>query len=145
MSDAQEQPPESLVELISAVCRAAVERAEIDEDVEFACLLTGGPAMRRLNRRFRAIDRETDVLAFAREESAPGGDIAIAIDHARAAADRNGSTVEAEVVYLAAHAALHLLGHDHYSDDDNERMLAEEDEVLTMIGVANPRRSEETT
>ena len=143
MSDTQERPAGSLVELISAVCSAAVERAAIDQDVEFACLLTDGPAMRRLNRQFRAIDRETDVLAFPIAESAPGGDIAIAIDHAGVAADRNGSTVEAEVAYLAAHAALHLLGHDHHSDDDYERMLAEEDEVLAMIGVANPRRSEE--
>ena len=144
LSETQEPVSKSLVELISAVCRAAVERAGIDQDVEFACLLTDGPAMRRLNRQFRAIDRETDVLAFARDESAPGGDIAIAIDQALAAADSNGSTVEAEVAYLAAHAALHLLGHDHHSDDDYERMLVEEDEVLAIIGVANPRRSEET-
>ena len=99
--------------------------------------------MRRLNRQFRAIDRETDVLAFPRDRSSPGGDIAIAIDHARAAARRDGSTVEAEVAYLAAHAALHLLGHDHHSDDDYERMRDEEDGVLAMIGVANPRRFEE--
>ena len=144
LSEKQEPVSKSLVELISDVCRAAVERAGIDQDVEFACLLTDGPAMRRLNRQFRAIDRETDVLAFARDGSAPGGDIAIAIEHARAAADRNGSTVEAEVAYLAAHAALHLLGHDHHSDDDYKIMLAEEDEVLAVIGVANPRRSEET-
>lgn len=99
--------------------------------------------MRRLNRQFRAIDCETDVLAFPRDQSSPGGDIAIAIDHARAAARRDGSTVEAEVAYLAAHAALHLLGHDHHSDDDYERMRDEEDGVLAMIGVANPRRFEE--
>ncbi len=143
MSDTQELVSKSLVELIIAVCSAAVERAGIDQDVEFACLLTDGPAMRRLNRQFRAIDRETEVLAFPIDESAPGGDIAIAIDHAMAAADSNGSTIEAEVAYLAAHASLHLLGHDHHSDEDYERMLAEEDEVLAMIGVANPRRSEE--
>ena len=143
LSDTEERPSESLIESISAACRAAVERAGIDRDVEFACLLTDGLAMRRFNRQFRAIDRETDVLAFQRDESLPGGDIAIAIDHARAEADRNGSTIEAEVAYLTAHAALHLLGHDHKSDDDYARMLAEEDGVLAMIGVANPRRSEE--
>ncbi len=143
LSDTQARPAESLVKSVSAACRAAVERAGMDRDVEFACLLTDGPAMRRLNRRFRSIDRETDVLAFPRDEASHGGDIAIAIDHAHLAAERNGSTIEAEIAYLAVHAALHLLGHDHYSDDDYERMRSEEDGVLAMIGFGNPRRSEE--
>ena len=91
--------------------------------------------MRKMNREFRDIDRETDVLAFPREEGHPGGDIAIAVDHARMNAEAAGVSVHEEVSYLAAHAALHLLGYDHENDADYRRMRAAEDRALTIMGL----------
>jgi probable rRNA maturation factor len=143
LSDTEEEPNDSLVRSIGGACRAAVARAGIEHDVKFACLLTDGPRIRRLNRQFRSIDRETDVLAFPRGDGNPGGDIAIALDLARTTAAGNCATTEAEVAYLAAHAALHLLGHDHHTDDDYRKMRDEEDGILAMMGLANPRRSTE--
>ena len=143
LSESGEKTPESLVKAIHDACHAAVTRAGIVGDVEFACRLTDGPGIRRLNSQFRSVDRETDVLAFPRDDGRLGGDIAIAFDYARTTADRNGATTEAEIAYLAAHAALHLLGHDHQTDEDHEKMLDAEDGVLRMMGIANPRRSTE--
>ena len=143
LSDNGGTPAESLVQIIDEACRTAVDRAGIDREVEFACLLTDGPKIRRLNRRFRSIDRETNVLAFPSGNGRPGGDIAIALDQASAAAAANDTTLETEVGYLAVHAALHLLGHDHHTGDEYRKMCDEEDAILFRIGLASPRGSQE--
>jgi len=98
-------------------------RAMPAEADEVAVVLVGDAAMRRLNRRFRGIDRTTDVLAFpvgadpAPTGTRPLGDIVVsvprAVDQARAA----GHSSAREIRVLALHGYLHLLGYDHESDD----------------------------
>ena len=50
-------------------------------------------------------------------------------------AEAAGVSVHEEVSYLAAHAALHLLGYDHENDADYRRMRAAEDRALTIMGL----------
>lgn len=83
-------------------------------------------AMRRLNRRFRGVDRATDVLSFPDSGGfaprTPGtrprvlGDIAIATGVARRQAHRYGHSLRTEIRTLALHGLLHLLGYDHERD-----------------------------
>jgi len=141
--DEDQAPASSVLSYIARACEATVRRANIgqdDWDIEFVYLLTTAPRIRRLNHQYRSIDSETDVLAFPRGSVGAGGDIAIALDYAQATASENSATVEAEVAYLAIHAALHLLGHDHYDDEEHQRMQNEEDTILAELGLANPRR-----
>jgi probable rRNA maturation factor len=85
-------------------------------------------AMRRLNREFAGKNTATDVLsfaagdlgaaAFARSASAPFlGDIVIATGVARRQARVAGHAYAQELRVLALHGLLHLLGHDHETDD----------------------------
>lgn len=76
--------------------------------------------MRALNRRYRRIDRTTDVLSFSlREGEFPSltphlwGDIVISWPQAKAQAQEARHRVEAEMAYLFLHGILHLLGLDH--------------------------------
>ena len=73
--------------------------------------------MRTLNRRFRRIDRPTDVLSFP--SGAPGflGDLVIDVPYAARQARRRGHSEEREIRILLAHGLLHLLGYDHERDD----------------------------
>ncbi len=83
----------------------------------FTCLLTGDEELRRLNRRFRRIDKATDVLSFP--HGAPAGelgDIAVSVDRARAQARQFGHRVGDELCILILHGAIHLLGMDHETD-----------------------------
>lgn len=83
-------------------------------------LLCGDARMRTLNRTFRKIDRPTDVLSFPSGEWGPSrflGDLAIDVPYAARQARRRGHRVEREVQILLAHGLLHLLGHDHETDD----------------------------
>jgi probable rRNA maturation factor len=83
-------------------------------------LVTGSSELRSLNRRFRAKDQPTDVLAFP-----PGpcfvnglaGDIAISADIAKHNARRLGHSAAEEIKILALHGVLHLVGYDHERDD----------------------------
>ncbi len=92
--------------------------------------------MRDLNRRFRGVDRVTDVLSFPadpdesrpRRHGATGGqrwlvDIFIATGRAARQARAAGLTEGEERRRLALHGLLHLLGYDHERDDGRMRRL----------------------
>jgi len=80
-------------------------------------LLCGDARMRRLNREFRKIDRPTDVLSFPAGDPVFLGDVAIDVPYAARQAARRGHPLDREVQLLVAHGVLHLLGHDHETDD----------------------------
>ena len=83
-------------------------------------LLCGDGRMRTLNRRYRGMDRSTDVLAFPSAGSPERGflgDIAISIPYAARQARRAGEPFGRELDRLLLHGFLHLLGYDHESDE----------------------------
>jgi probable rRNA maturation factor len=83
---------------------------------EVALVLTGDPAVRALNARYRGKDTPTDVLSFPGGEAGLG-DIVISLETAARNAPRFGRTFLQEVDVLALHGFLHVLGYDHETDD----------------------------
>jgi probable rRNA maturation factor len=87
--------------------------------------------MRRLNHRYRGIDRVTDVLSFPADTRARPrsgrflGDLAIAKGVAGRQARREGHSYTLELRILALHGLLHLLGYDHQTDQGEMRRLEE--------------------
>ncbi len=136
----------------SAVCETA--RATLGPmDAEVELTLCGDAEMERLNFDHMGERGPTDVLSFPLHEWAvngaqsrlsdddgvgpPGplllGDVVIDLDQAlRQAADGDWSVAE-ELVLLAIHGTLHLVGHDHAELDEEERMRARERQVLTAL------------
>jgi probable rRNA maturation factor len=111
-------PPAARVEAWtrSLLSKAGAERASL------SVLLCGDTRMRTLNRRFRRVDRPTDVLSFPSfEESRSSlsflGDVVIDVPCAARQARRRGHRTAREVKILLAHGVLHLLGYDHETDD----------------------------
>jgi len=95
-------------------------------------VLVGDERMRTLNRRFRGFDRATDVLSFPadngdfpkdNEDTDYLGDIVISVDTACRQARRRGSTLPRELCVLTLHGLLHLLGHDHETDNGEMRRI----------------------
>ena len=70
-----------------------------------------------LNRRFRQVDKATDVLSFPADEPGTLGDVVIARGVARRQARHAGHDFPTELRVLALHGLLHLLGYDHEHDD----------------------------
>lgn len=80
--------------------------------------------IRRLNRQFRGKDKATDVLSFpAGERDGYLGDIAISPATARRNARRYGRPLKDELRILLLHGVLHLLGHDHETDQGEMNRL----------------------
>ncbi|MBK8597145.1 MAG: rRNA maturation RNase YbeY [Holophagales bacterium] len=96
-----------------AILAAAAPRGRATVSV----LLCGDARMRRLNREFRKIDRPTDVLSFPAGDPAFLGDVAVDVPYAARQAARRGHSLDREVKLLLAHGVLHLLGHDHETDE----------------------------
>lgn len=101
--------------------------------------------IRSLNRRYRRIDRPTDVLSFAAREgeklfsSRKGeylGDIAISLETAARQAKEYGHSLGRELAFLTVHGILHLLGYDHMTPEDEKEMRGLQREIMERAGLA---------
>lgn len=109
---------------------------------EVCVLITDAEEIQRLNASYRHIDRVTDVLTFPAWEGdailcPPDGylgDIAICFERAQEQSEEYGHSLERELAFLSVHGALHLLGYDHMQPDDEQKMLAQQDEILNELG-----------
>ena len=63
------------------------------------------------------------------------GSVAICLDRAREQAEEYGHSFERELHYLIVHGAMHCLGYDHIADADKTEMRAEEEQVLSALGI----------
>ena len=90
---------------------------DLARGAEFAVLIASDAAVREANRSFRGIAKTTDVLSFPDGEDGRLGDILIAAGRAARQAEAHGHSATEEVKVLALHGLLHLLGHDHETDD----------------------------
>lgn len=96
---------------------------------EVNIILTGTQKIKNLNRDFRGKDTPTDVLSFVPEESEEPppfraiGEIYICLPVARRQACKAGHSLQSELLFLAAHGALHLCGYTHETDRKYERMM----------------------
>ncbi|MDY0116524.1 MAG: rRNA maturation RNase YbeY [Sulfurimonadaceae bacterium] len=97
---------------------------------EIELIITDNVEIQALNKEFRAINKDTDVLSFPLEDFpfTPLGSIVISEDHVKAKAKEHGHSVKDEYTLLFIHGLLHLLGFDHETDD--EEMRKEEERLV---------------
>ncbi len=132
--------------------RRVVEQVLLKEGVagptRVAVHLVSDETIRELNRRYRGIDRVTDVLSFplAERGGAPFvlpprapldlGDVVVSYPTAVQQASQYGHSIERELGYLVAHGVLHLLGYDHETEADRKVMREREEAALAAVGLA---------
>ncbi len=143
--------PEGLTfpqEIIDNVTTAAetVGRLYGVENGEVSVTLTDNEYIHKLNKEYRGIDRPTDVLSFALNESEEPevddgpdinvlGDLVISVERAREQAADYGHSVRREVAFLTVHGMLHLLGYDHMEEADRLEMEKEQRFVMEKLGI----------
>jgi probable rRNA maturation factor len=92
-------------------------------DAAFTVVFVTDHAMRGYNRRYRGIDKPTDVLSFTGGDGYLG-DILISTETAFEQARRSPSlTFQANIMRLILHGLLHLCGYDHETDDGEMRAI----------------------
>lgn len=117
------------------------------ENGEVSVTLTDNAYIHRLNKQYRGIDRPTDVLSFAFNESEEPeieggmevdmlGDLIISVERAEEQAADFGHSVRREMAFLTVHGMLHLLGYDHMEDEEREEMEAEQRFVMENLGIS---------
>lgn len=132
------------------VIRRAIEETLCHEgfpfDAEVSVTLCDNEYIHGLNRRYREVDRPTDVLSFPMfdgefdyvecAEGAVLGDIVISLEKAREQAKQLGNTFLYEVAFLTVHSTLHLLGYDHErSEEDDEAQCEAQREIIASVEI----------
>lgn len=131
------------LETVEKVLYSAIEKEKL-ENVSFNLIIVDNDYIHELNKTYRNIDRETDVITFALEDEdtlvMPSderilGDIYISIDRARSQAEDYGHSLLRELSFLAVHGFYHLLGYDHMTEEDEKVMFKKQEEVLEVYGI----------
>jgi probable rRNA maturation factor len=126
-----------------AACVAERETAA-REGAEVSLCLADDARLRALNLRWRGMDKPTNVLSFPsaqpdRSGEAPAlGDIALAYETLAREAEELDVPLPDHYRRLVAHGFLHLIGYDHQTDEEAERMEALETRILARLGAGDP-------
>ena len=112
--------------------------------------LTDPKNIRRLNKEYRNIDRETDVLSFPMFEKSELdlkiknqdfiyedilGDMVISIQRVHEQAKEYGHSFKRELSYMVVHSFYHLMGYDHIKEEDKVQMRAKEENILQKLNI----------
>lgn len=145
--------PSVPAERLHAVAEHTLHQAGVT-DGELTIVVTDDETVQALNYQYRGLDEPTDVLSFADPEAAADfvlpdqeetywGDVVIAYPTAARQALARGHTPLEEVLLLAVHGTLHLLGHDHGTDAEKARMWAEQAAILARHGLEHVQPPDE--
>ena len=126
------------LETVEKVLLHAMDKEKL-KDTCFDVIIVDNKYIHNLNKEYRNIDRETDVITFALDDDETVinnsgvhilGDIYISIDKAKSQAEEYGHSFLREICFLAVHGFYHLLGYDHMTKEDEEVMFKKQEEVL---------------
>ena len=138
---------------LKILLREAIETTLDFEDFQNVCevsvTFTDNEGIRELNKKFRQIDKPTDVLSFplfdfeGECEEPPIdeiisnlGDIVISLERAKEQAEEFGHSFKREVAFLTVHSMLHLLGYDHErSEEEDREMRSKQSEIMKIMGL----------
>ncbi len=96
---------------------------------DFSIIFVKNKEIKSLNKKYRNINKVTDVLSFENDENYLG-DIFISLNKAFKQAKELKHSKEREIAFLAVHGYLHLLGYDHQTKEDEEKMIKKQEEIL---------------
>lgn len=113
------------------------------EDAIFNIIFVTSEKIHEINKEYRNVDRVTDVISFALEDSIEGyveeirmlGDIYICVEKMKEQAELYNHSVLREMCFLTTHGLLHLLGYDHMEEDDEKVMFSLQEELLNEYGI----------
>ena len=113
------------------------------ENILVNVIIVDNNEIHKINKEYRNIDRETDVISFAYEDDKTIndspirvlGDIYISIDKAKQQAIEYNHSLKRELSFLMTHGFLHLLGYDHMKKEDEDIMFPLQEKILNEYGV----------
>ncbi len=145
-------------ELIEMIVDKCFEEEKIsNSNMYLNVILTNPNHIRSLNKQFRNIDKETDVLSFPmfekdeiesiinnskqkksvfqKDAQEVLGDIVISIPRVEEQAKEYGHSVQRELAYMVVHGFYHVMGYDHMNDEEKNIMRAKEENILEKLNI----------
>lgn len=137
---------------IKQVLRKCFEEENLQNlNLYISVTLTTPSNIRNLNKQYRNIDKETDVLSFPmfekeeieeivkKQEKAvlneTIGDIVISVQRVEEQAKEYGHSFERELSYMLVHGFYHLMGYDHIKEEDKKMMRPKEEKILNELKI----------
>ena len=125
------------IEILANYVKYLVDKMDLNK-CEFNIIIVDNKRIHEINKEYRNVDRETDVISFAMEDNMDIeykdfrllGDIYISIDKCYQQALEYGHSRVREICFLATHGILHLLGYDHMEENDEIEMFKLQDQLL---------------
>ena len=135
--------------LVREAVEATLDYEQYSNPCEVSVSFVDNAEIRELNKKFRGIDKATDVLSFplfdyeGESEEPPVdemlgmlGDIVLSLEQAALQADEYGHSFEREVAFLTVHSMLHLLGYDHETGEEDEAdMRRRQSAIMDLMGL----------
>ena len=133
---------------LNKIVEGTLKVAKFKKPVEISLVITGEERIRSLNKKYRKIDKITDVLSFgfadelhsSAETMEPTtnkviylGEIFICYPQAVRQAKQKKHTIKKELATLLIHGILHLLGYDHRGDYEDSEMKILEEKILNIL------------
>lgn len=138
-----------------ATIKKVVEKCFEEEGISDSklCLtitLTTPENIKKINKEYRNIDKETDVLSFPMfekqeldeiiakrkfEHEDVLGDIVISIARVEEQAKEYGHSFERELSYMVVHGFYHVMGYDHIKEEDKQKMRPKEEKILNALKI----------
>ena len=117
--------------------------SESIEDSNINLSFISSEEMQELNKQFRGIDKDTNVLSFenqdiSREHTKVLGDIAICYPYVVNEAIVSEKDLDSHISHMFIHGILHILGYDHENESEANNMEAKEIEFLSKFNIINP-------
>lgn len=126
------------------------EEGLLDSKLIMTITFTTPEEIRKINKKYRKIDKATDVLSFPMfekdeldEKIKSGdfpyedvlGDVIISIEKVRKQAEEYGHSFERELSYMLVHGFYHLMGYDHIEEEDKKIMRPKEEKILNELKI----------
>jgi probable rRNA maturation factor len=149
INDNQDKYPlkEKYNEMIFKIIEAIMFYEEFKKDFEICITIIDNSYIKQLNKDYRGIDRETDVLSFAmldgeefdieinEVEPIILGDIFISIDKVIEQSKTYEHSFERELGFLVTHGVYHLLGYDHQDKESEKIMFDKQKKIMEAVGL----------
>tara|TARA_B100001248_G_scaffold222605_1_gene179165 strand:+ start:1120 stop:1638 length:519 start_codon:yes stop_codon:yes gene_type:complete len=117
------------------------------EDYYLSIFLTNNYDIKKLNNKFRKINKPTNVLSFVQDKKfcLSGskkiillGDIVISIEKIRSEAKDLGKNFSDHFIHICIHGLLHLFGYNHKKKSEAKIMQEKEISILKQLSIASP-------
>ncbi|MDR3526672.1 MAG: rRNA maturation RNase YbeY [Rhizomicrobium sp.] len=138
IQDARWRKLRGLSTRVKRAVKAALAEAGVAETSDLTVMLTTNGRVQKLNAAFRGKDKPTNVLSFPAGLDDYLGDVAIAYGVTAREAKEAKKTLLDHTTHLTVHGVLHLLGYDHVTTRQANKMEPMEVRILQTLKVANP-------